>query len=242
MNCTMKPAGRPEEMKKPPIFSASLMCMNMLEMKEQFRVLNERIQMYHVDIMDGHFCKNITLSPDFVKVCATVAKRPIDVHLMVEHPGDYIDQLIACGAAVISPHAETINVDAFRTIDKVKSAGCQMGVVLNPATPLSAVSHYLNHIDLLTIMTVDVGYSGGKFVPEMLEKIREAVRIREERGLQYVIQVDGACNAANFKAMDEAGAEAYVVGNTGLFAMDPDLKKAADILYENFSRETGRRL
>lgn len=82
-------------------------------------------------------------------------------------------------------------VDAFRTIDKVKSAGCQMGVVLNPATPLSAVSHYLNHIDLLTIMTVDVGYSGGKFVPEMLEKIREAARIREERGLQYVIQVDG---------------------------------------------------
>ena len=159
-----------------------------------------------------------------------------------EYPGDYIDQLIACGAAVISPHAETINVDAFRTIDKVKSAGCQMGVVLNPATPLSAVSHYLNHIDLLTIMTVDVGYSGGKFVPEMLEKIREAARIREERGLQYVIQVDGACNAANFKAMDEAGAEAYVVGNTGLFAMDPDLKKAADILYENFSRETGRRL
>ena len=100
-------------------------------------------------------------------------------------------------------------MDAFRTIDKVKSAGCQMGVVLNPATPLSAVSYYLNHIDLLTIMTVDVGYSGGKFVPEMLEKIREAVRIREERGLHYVIQVDGACNAANFKAMDEAGAEEW---------------------------------
>ncbi len=227
---------------KKPLFSASLMCMNLLDMRQQFEVLNRRIQMYHVDIMDGHFCKNITLSPDFVKVCASVAEHPIDVHLMVEHPGDFIDQLIAVGAAVISPHAETINVDAFRTIDKIKSAGCQMGVVLNPATPLSYVSHYLNHIDLLTIMTVDVGYSGGKFVPEALDKIREAVRIREERGLHYVIQVDGACNAANFKAMDEAGAEAYVVGNTGLFAMDPDLNRAADILYENFSRETGRAL
>lgn len=168
--------------KQPPLFSASLMCMNMLEMKEQFRVLNERVQMYHVDIMDGHFCKNITLSPDFVKVCASAAKRPIDVHLMVEHPGDFLDQLIRSGAHCISPHAETINVDAFRTIDKIKSAGCRMGVVLNPSTPLSYVAHYLNHIDLLTIMTVDVGYSGGKFIPEMLEKIREAVRIREERG------------------------------------------------------------
>ncbi len=227
---------------KKPLFSASLMCMNLLDMRQQFEVLNRRIQMYHVDIMDGHFCKNITLSPDFVKVCASVAEHPIDVHLMVEHPGDFIDQLIAVGATVISPHAETINVDAFRTIDKIKSAGCQMGVVLNPATPLSYVSHYLNHIDLLTIMTVDVGYSGGKFVPEALDKIREAVRIREKRGLHYVIQVDGACNAANFKAMDEAGAEAYVVGNTGLFAMDPDLNRAADILYENFSRETGRAL
>mgnify|MGYP005806135915 FL=1 len=226
----------------PPIFSASLMCMNMLDMREQFRILNDRIQMYHVDIMDGHFCKNITLSPDFVKVCASVAEHPIDVHLMVEHPGDFIDQLIRVGANIISPHAETINVDAFRTIDRIKSAGCQMGVVLNPSTPLSYVSHYLNHIDLLTIMTVDVGYSGGKFVPEMLDKIREAARIREERGLHYTIQVDGACNAANFKAMDEAGAEAYVVGNTGLFAMDPDLNRAADILYADFSRETGKAL
>lgn len=228
--------------KQPPLFSASLMCMNMLEMKEQFRVLNERVQMYHVDIMDGHFCKNITLSPDFVKVCASAAKRPIDVHLMVEHPGDFLDQLIRSGAHCISPHAETINVDAFRTIDKIKSAGCRMGVVLNPSTPLSYVAHYLNHIDLLTIMTVDVGYSGGKFIPEMLEKIREAVRIREERGLHYLIQVDGACNAENFRAMDEAGAEVYVVGNTGLFAMDPDLERAADILYGNFARETGRAL
>ena len=119
MNCTMKPAGRPEEMKKPPIFSASLMCMNMLEMKEQFRVLNERIQMYHVDIMDGHFCKNITLSPDFVKVCATVAKRPIDVHLMVEHPGDYIDQLIACGAAVISSRKRMLITSSLSSIWKI---------------------------------------------------------------------------------------------------------------------------
>lgn len=222
-----------------PMFSASLMCMNLLEAKEQFRILNERVQMYHVDIMDGHFCKNITLSPGFVRTCAQATDLPIDVHLMVEHPGDFLDMVIDAGATIVSPHAETINVDAFRTIDKIKSAGCQMGVVLNPATPLSYISAYLHHIDLLTIMTVDIGYSGGKFVPEMLEKIREAVRIREERGLSYIIQVDGACNAANFRAMHEAGAEAYVVGNTGLFALDPDLNRAADRMYAEFARETG---
>ncbi len=228
--------------KTPPIFSASLMCMNLLEIKQQFEILNKRVHMYHVDIMDGHFCKNITLSPDFIKAVRKIATLPIDAHLMVETPGDFIDYLEQAGVDYISPHAETINTDAFRFIDKVKSKGIKMGVVLNPATPLYFVQHYLNHIDILTIMTVDVGYSGSKFVPEMLGKIEAAKRFRDENGLSYIIQVDGACNADNFRAMDKAGAEAYVMGNTGLFAMHSDLDTAVDIMYRNFSEKVGKQL
>lgn len=225
-----------------PLFSASLMCMDLLHMKEQFNILNNRIDMYHVDIMDGHFAKNITLSPDFVKACSRIATKPIECHLMVEHPGDYIDELAKAGADIISCHAETINHDAFRLIDRIETLGCKFGVALNPATPFLYAKHYMNHVKLLTIMTVDVGYSGSKFVPEVLDKVREAAAYREENKLDYIIQVDGACNVDNFRSMDMAGAEAYVMGNTGLFAMAPDLKDAFNIMIHNFEKATERKI
>jgi D-allulose-6-phosphate 3-epimerase len=211
-------------------------------MQEQFNILNHRIDMYHVDIMDGHFAKNITLSPDFVQVCSKIATKPIECHLMVDYPGDYIEELAKAGADIISCHAETINHDAFRLIDRIESLGCKFGVAINPATPFIYAKHYMNHVKLLTIMTVDVGYSGSKFVPEVLDKIREAAAYREENQLDYIIQVDGACNADNFRAMNMAGAESYVMGNTGLFAISPDLKDAIDIMIDNFERATERKI
>jgi D-allulose-6-phosphate 3-epimerase len=227
---------------KKPLFNASLMCMDLLHMQEQFDVLNRRIDMYHVDIMDGHFAKNLTLSPGFVKTCSRVAVKPIECHLMVEYPGDYIEQLAEAGASFISCHAETINHEAFRLIDRIESLGCGFGVVLNPATPFSYARHYMNHVKILTIMTVDVGFSGSKFVPEVLDKIREAAIYREIHNLDYIIQVDGACNEDNFKVMDGAGAEAYVMGNTGLFAKAPNLNDAFDIMLTNFEQATNLKL
>lgn len=231
-----------EVIMRTPIFNASLMCMDLLHMQEQFNILNHSMDMYHIDIMDGHFAKNITLSPGFVKTCSKAAAKPMECHLMVEYPGDYIEELAKAGASIISCHAETINHDAFRLIDRIESLGCKFGVVLNPATPFLYAKHYLNHARLLTIMTVDVGYSGSKFVPEALDKIREAAAYREEHRLDYIIQVDGACNADNFKAMDLAGAESYVLGNTGLFAMAPDLEDAVKIMIRNFEKTTNRKI
>lgn len=218
------------------------MCMDLLHIQEQFKLLNQRLDMFHVDIMDGHYVKNLTLSPGFVKTCKKVAEKPIECHLMVEHPGDYIEQLAEAGADIISCHAETINQEAFRLIDRIETLGCQFGVVLNPATPLSYAKHYLNHVKLLTIMTVDAGFSGSKFVPEALDKIREAWEYRKEYNLDYIIQVDGACNKANFKAMDQAGAEAYVMGNTGLFALAPDLDDAINIMLADFEKVTQKKV
>lgn len=222
-----------------PIFAISVMCMDFMDTKNQIKVLNERAGIYHFDIMDGHFCPNIMLPPDFVKTFRNEMKLPIDAHLMVEKPGDYIESLAKAGADYISVHAETINSFAFRIIEQIESLGCKVGIILNPATPLSYIQHYLNRIDLLTIMTVDVGFSGSKFIPEMMDKLQEAKELREKNGYKYILQVDGACNKDNFENMAKHGAQAYVMGNTGLFKNDPDVVKAFDIMEEDFNKLAG---
>jgi D-allulose-6-phosphate 3-epimerase len=210
------------------------MCLDYLNIREQIEILNEKADYYHIDIMDGHFCKNITLSPDFMKAVKKIARLPLDVHLMTEYPNDFIDLVRNAGAEWISPHAETINTDAFRTINRIKSLGAKAGVVLNPATPLEYIRHYAGKLDLLTIMTVDVGYAGQPFIEEMLDKIRLAKQWKEQYGYGYRISVDGSCNAKTFKRLNDAGAEIYVVGSSGLFSVDPDLSAAYDKMLLNF--------
>ena len=225
-----------------PEFTASLMCMDLLDIKHQIEVLDGELDGYHIDIMDGHYCKNITLSPDFMKACARVAKRPMDVHLMTTNPNDWIDACAAAGAAMISPHAETINTDCFRRPNRNRAAGWQVGVTLNPATPLSYCQHYLNRIDVLTLMTVDVGYAGQPFIEEMLEKIAQAARLREENGWHYKIMIDGSCNQKTFRRLYEAGADVFVMGSSGLFSLDADLRAACDTMKRLFAQETGVKL
>ena len=200
-----------------PMFNPSLMCMDLLDIKNQAEILNERCDLYHVDIMDGHFVKNITLSPDFVKAFSTIAKKPIDCHLMVTDPDDYIEVLAENGAGYICPHAET----------------------LNPANPLSYIREYIDRIDKLTIMTVDPGFAGQPFIKEMLGKIRETKELKEKYGYKFLIEIDGSCNQRPFKELYEAGAEVFIVGSSGLFSKDKDLKKAWDIMREEFRTATG---
>jgi len=212
--------------------------MDLLNIKEQIEILNDRADFYHVDIMDGHFVKNITLSPDFVKAISPVCKAPLDCHLMVTDPDNYIESLAAAGAAYICPHAETINSDAFRIINKIKSVGCKVGVVLNPATPLSYIKHYIHLLDKITIMTVDPGFAGQPFIREMLDKIREAKALKEEKGYKYLIEVDGSCNERTFKELYEAGTEVFIVGSSGLFNLDEDLTVAWDKMIANMEKAT----
>ncbi len=221
-----------------PKFSPSLMCMDLLEIKEQTQILNNLCDFYHIDIMDGHFVKNITLSPDFVSAFSKIARKPIDCHLMVEHPDDFIEPLVNAGAAFICPHAETINKDAFRIINKIKSFGCKAGVVLNPATPLSFVEYYLEHIDKLTIMTVDPGFAGQPFIPQMLEKIAQAKELKEKYDFKYLIEVEGSCSEKTFGSLYNAGTEVFIVGTSGLFSKDKDLTKAWEIMQNEFYSST----
>ena len=225
---------------KKMMFSPSLMCMDLLSMKEQVEILNERADFYHVDIMDGHFVKNITLSPFFVSNLKRISKLPIDVHLMTEYPDDYIEELAKSGADYICPHAETINKDAFRIINKIKGFGRKAGIVLNPATPIEWIKYYIHLLDKITVMTVDPGFAGQPFIPEMLDKIKELKELKEKNGYNYLIEVDGSCNERTFDILTEAGAEVLIVGSSGLFNLDSDLPKAWDKMMEIYEAKTAK--
>lgn len=228
-----------ESMQEKPIFAASLMCMNFLRIEHDLSILNRYCDLYHADIMDGHYCQNLALSVAFIRSIHKSAALPIDAHLMVTDPNDYLEELAQAGAACISVHAETVNADAFRTIRKIESLGCKVGIVLNPATPLSCIEYYLPHIDLLTIMTVDVGYAGQPFIPEMLEKIRQAHMLKVKNGYRYLIQTDGANNPATYRNLYDAGARSFVMGSTGLFKLDSDLETACRQMRSDFQKATG---
>lgn len=222
-----------------PTFSPSLMCMDLLNVGTELDVLNERADAYHVDLMDGHFAPNITLSPDFLKAISSATALPLDVHMMVTTPTQWIEQLIENGATWISPHAETINVNAFRIWNQVEALGAKPGVVLNPSTPLSWVELYLERVDLLTFMTVDVGFAGQPFIEEVLPKIEQAVAYRESHGLNYTIQIDGSCNRGTFRRLWEAGADRFILGTSGLWGRAETLDEAYDQMLLDFSSVTG---
>lgn len=216
--------------------SPSLMCMNLMEIKQQLAVLNTRADFLHVDIMDGHYVKNITLSPFFIEQIRPHTPVAIDVHLMVENPTDFIVPVAQAGADFICPHAETINRDAFRVINQIRALGKKPGVVLNPATPVSWIHHYLHLLDKITVMTVDPGYAGQPFITEMVSKISELKALKAQHGYRYLIEIDGSCNQKTYSTLLEAGAEVLIVGTSGLFNLHDNLETAWDKMMSNITQ------
>jgi D-allulose-6-phosphate 3-epimerase len=215
-------------------FSVSLMCMDLLNLRQQLEFLNGVADFYHVDIMDGHYVPNITLSPFFIESLKRVATLPLDAHLMVTRPETISPLCLSAGADYISFHAETVDARAFRLIDAIKAAGAKPGVVFNPETGPESARYYLDQVDKITIMTVDPGFSRQEFVRACLKKIEELRDLKEKHGYRYTIEVDGACNAKTFHDLAATGAEIFVLGNTGLFGLDPDLGTAWARMKENF--------
>jgi ribulose-phosphate 3-epimerase len=166
----------------------------------------------HIDVMDGHFVPNISMGPLVVKAAKKVTPIPLDVHLMISHPDQYISQFAHDGADLISVHAESC-IHLNRTIDLIKSCGCKPGVVLNPATPLTAIEWVLECVDFVLIMSVNPGFGGQSFIHNSIDKIRLLKEMIRIRGLSTLIQVDGGVTETNIRDISEAGADIFVAGS-----------------------------
>ncbi|WP_407370478.1 ribulose-phosphate 3-epimerase [Carnobacterium sp.] len=174
----------------------------------------------HVDVMDGHFVPNITFGADTVAAIRPVTKLPLDCHLMVEHPENYVKQFAAAGADIITVHPES-TPHIHRVIQLIKDQGVKAGIAVNPGTPIETMMHVLGIVDLVLVMTVNPGYGGQSFIPEMLKKIEKAKEIKDREGYTYEIQVDGGIAEQTAKQCKEAGATVFVAGSYIYSAEDP---------------------
>ena len=222
-----------------PQIAPSLMCMDVSQVAHDVESMDRSFDLYHVDIMDGHFCPNMALTPQFANSLRKITNLPIDVHLMVEDPAMFVEMLELGPQDSISFQAETIERNAFRLSQRVHDKGNRFGVVLSPSTPLSAIEGYKERIDILTIMTVDTGFAGQRFIPEMLAKIEAAKKMRDEAGLGFQIQLDGQCNESTFRTLYDTGADILIVGSSGLFSLAEDIDDAIVSFKESFEAKTG---
>ena len=175
----------------------------------------------HFDVMDGNFVPNITFGPGMCKAIRPLTDLPIDVHLMVEHPADWIKPFQDAGADIITIHVESSEHHLHRCLQQIHAAGMKAGVVLNPATPIHACIHLLSECDLVLLMSVNPGFGGQSFIPETLRKIRLLKNEIEARNLNTQIEVDGGINPETAKLCKEAGADILVAGNAVFKADDP---------------------
>lgn len=166
----------------------------------------------HCDVMDGHFVPNITIGPVIVKAVRKTTKLPVDVHLMIENPDKYLEAFADAGANYISVHVEEV-VHLNRTVNRIKELGCKAGVVINPATPVSALTDIAEYIDLLLIMTVNPGFGGQEFIPNSIRRIEEAVILRSKLNANFLIEIDGGVNSKTIVKAKKAGADIFVAGS-----------------------------
>lgn len=173
---------------------------------------------HHLDVMDGHLVDNISFGPAFCAAVAKVSTKPLDVHLMIDRPDHYFPRF-AKFSANITIHVES-PCDIAGTLAAIRAAGCTCGITLKPGTLFSAIEPHLANVDLVLVMTVEPGFGGQAFMPEMMEKVRAAAAHRARHGLGYRIEVDGGVNIETAKVCREAGADTLVAGSSSFGAPD----------------------
>lgn len=187
----------------------------------------------HLDVMDGHFVPNITFGAPIIKSLRKDINMIFDAHLMISDPDKFIPDLVDAGCDIITVHQETC-IHLHRTIQNIKSYNIKAGVVLNPATPVNTIKHILPDIDMVLLMSVNPGFGGQKFIPEVLEKVKELKKMINERNLDVIIEVDGGVNSKNIGELVKAGADVLVAGsaifnNENIDLAVKELRDAADI-------------
>ena len=219
----------------------SLMTMDLDQFREQIGFLNSRVNLYHIDIMDGHFVPNITLSPWFIEQTRKISDLPMSAHLMVTDAPFWVQQLIDIKCEMICIPVEVSNGVAFRLIDQIHDAGLKAGMVLNPETPVETILPYIDLLDKVTIMTIDPGFAGQRFLSVCLDKIAQLRKMRDEHGYGYQIEMDGSTNLAHWKLISDADPDIYVIGRSGLFGLTGRIEDSWDQMVREYEESTGYR-
>ena len=182
---------------------------------------NIGIDMFHIDVMDGNFVPNISFGFPIIEAIRPKTDKVFDCHLMIANPENYVEQFCKVGCDMVSFHIEATN-HADRLIQVIKDNGKKAGIVLNPQTSIESIKYLLPKVDYVLIMTVNPGFGGQKFIPEMLEKIEELANIREEKNYNFLIEVDGGINVETSKACRDKGADLLVCGSFLFGASDKE--------------------
>ena len=210
--------------------SPSILSADFSQLGNEIKRLEEGgADMIHVDVMDGHFVPNLTIGPPVIKALKKNSSIPFDVHLMISPVHKYIEAFANAGADIITIHPEATE-DLQNSINKIKELKKKVGISLNPKTKIDVIKKFLNQIDLILIMSVNPGFGGQKFMPEVLKKIKNLVDIRKKEGINFDIEIDGGINFENSKQAIEAGANILVSGTTIFKSNDGNIKKNIDLL------------